>query len=179
MSLPHAVLGLLSFQPTTGYDLAQRFDKSLSNAWHASHSQIYPALARLQGDGMVEVVGEGARGSKTYAVTDAGHEELRRWLLETPPVRTQRNETAVRWFLLFLLPPDQRRVVLERELAEVEGRAGEYREIAAAIDATPQGSPFRPTLDLGARTSKVMADWLREQLAALGRASPPGRRGRR
>ena len=46
MSLRHALLGLLAVQPATGYELAQKFDASLGTAWHASHSQIYPELAR-------------------------------------------------------------------------------------------------------------------------------------
>ena len=53
--------GMLAVRPGTGYELAQRFDGSMSNAWHASHSQIYPELAKLSELGMVEVVGEGAR----------------------------------------------------------------------------------------------------------------------
>ena len=65
------MLGLLSQQPGTGYELTQRFDRSLTNAWHASHSQIYPELAKLQEQGLVEVIGEGARNSRTYAITDA------------------------------------------------------------------------------------------------------------
>src|SRR4029079_18379133 len=79
MSLRHALLGLLAVAPATGYELAQKFDVSMGTAWHASHRQIYPELARLHEAGMVEVVGEGARNSRTYAVTDAGREEIRAW----------------------------------------------------------------------------------------------------
>jgi PadR family transcriptional regulator AphA len=165
MSLRHAVLGLLATQPSTGYELAQRFDASLANAWHAGHSQIYPELARLEEAGMIEVVGEGARRSRTYGITGAGHAELRRWLLETPPNRAQRNETAVRWFLVALLDPADRRVVLERELEHAEAYAEMLRETAQRIDAAG-GHPFRPTVDLGLRTTAVMREWLSEQLAA-------------
>src|SRR3954447_12950870 len=91
MSLRHAVLGLLAVEPATGYELAHKFDVSLSTAWHASHSQIYPELARLAEAGMVEVVGEGARNSRTYAVTDRGREELRAWMLTSDANRSQRN----------------------------------------------------------------------------------------
>lgn len=175
MSLRHAVLGLLASQPSTGYELASRFEQSLANAWHASHSQIYPELARLQDAGMVEVVGEGARGSRTYAVTDAGRAELRRWMLDEEPRRHQRNETGVRWFLMFLLPPDERRVVLERELAEVAGVRRMLEETAARLDANPQPTPFRPTVDLGLRTTAAMHAWLQEQLDALGGAKPAAR----
>jgi DNA-binding PadR family transcriptional regulator len=167
MSLRHAVLGLLATEPSTGYELARKFDVSLANAWHASHSQIYPELARLEEAGMVEVVGEGARNSRTFGITGAGREELRRWLVETEPNRAQRNETAVRWFLVALLDPADRRAVLERELEHAEAYAAMLREISERI-GEPGGHPFAPTVDLGLRTTTVMREWLREQLADAG-----------
>ena len=174
MSLRHAVLGMLATQPATGYELAQRFDASLAHAWHASHSQIYPELGRLLDEGLIEVVGEGPRRSRTYAVTSTGRDELRSWLLDREPVRSQRNETAVRWFLMALLDPEDRRAVLERELAHVDAYAAMLGATAKKIDATPGPHPFRPTVDLGLRTSAVMREWLEEQLAA----TEPKRRGR-
>ena len=112
---------------------------------------------------MVEVVGEGARNSRTYAVTDAGHDEIRRWLLESEANRAQRNETAVRWFLLGLLEPDDRRAAVERELAFAEEYFTNLQAIAAQLDALPHKHPFRGTVELGLRTSTVMQQWLREQ----------------
>ena len=163
MSLRHALLGLLAVAPATGYELAQKFEVSMGTAWHASHSQIYPELARLHEAGMVEVVGEGARNSRTYAVTDAGHEEIREWLLEGEANRAQRNETAVRWFLLGLLEPDDRRAAVERELAFAEEYVTNLQAIADQLDALPHKHPFRGTVELGLRTSTVMRQWLREQ----------------
>jgi PadR family transcriptional regulator, regulatory protein AphA len=167
MSLRHAVLGLLATEPSTGYELARKFDVSLANAWHAGHSQIYPELARLEEAGMIEVVGEGARRSRTFGITGAGREELRRWMLETEPNRSQRNETAVRWFLVALLDPADRRAVLERELEHAEAYGAMLRDTAERIDAAG-GHPFRPTVELGLRTTTVMREWLREQLDAAG-----------
>jgi PadR family transcriptional regulator, regulatory protein AphA len=164
MSLRHAVLGLLTFKPGTGYELTQWFESSLANAWHASHSQIYPELAKLEAEGLAEIVGEGPRRSKTYAATDAGREELRRWLMETEPNRAQRNETALRWFLVFMLAPEQRRAVLERELEFGLAAAEQRREMAAQLDAEGKTGGFRPLLDLAHRMDDVMAEWLREQI---------------
>jgi PadR family transcriptional regulator, regulatory protein AphA len=166
MSLRHAVLGLLALQPSNGYELTQRFDRSLSNAWHASHSQIYPELARLEAAGMVEVVGEGARRSRTWAVTGAGREELRRWMVETEPHRGQRNESMVRLFLASLLEPDERRAVLERDLRYVDEQAAVLRAVAEQIDATPGATAFRPVVELGLRVDDVMRTWLQEQIEA-------------
>lgn len=167
MSLPHAILGLLALEPTTGYELTQRFERSLSHAWHASHSQIYPELSRLEAQGMVEVVAEGSRRSRTWAVTDAGGAELRRWLTEENPVRHQRNPTALRWFLLSLLDAGDRRMVLERELAHVRAEADRLRAVAEDIDRFGRPDWFRATVDLGLRIDAVTVEWLSEQLAAL------------
>src|SRR3954451_7220757 len=163
MSLRHAVLGLLSATPGSGYELTQWFDRSLNHAWHASHSQIYPELAKLEAEGLAEVIGEGARRSKTYAVTEAGQDELRRWLLETEPNRAQRNETALRWFLVFRLDAEDRRTVLEKELGFVEAAAAQRRALAAQLDAEGKTGGFRPVLDLAERVDPAMISWLRDQ----------------
>ena len=170
MSLRHAVLGLLAVEPATGYDLAQKFDSSLANAWHASHSQIYPELARLEAEGMVEVVARGARNSRTWAVTQDGRAELRRWLVEVPPSRVQRNESAVRTFLApRLLEPADARIALERDLVDVVAMQATLEDIRERIAAagTQATSPFAPAVDLGLRINAVMEEWLHDQLAAL------------
>ncbi|WCB94640.1 transcriptional regulator [Baekduia alba] len=172
MSLRHAMLGLLAVEPATGYDLTRKFDKSISNAWHASHSQIYPELAKLEDAGMVEVVSEGARRSKTWALTDAGREELRRWLVEVEPSRQQRNESALRTFLApRLLAPEDARIALQRDLDYVLEQRVVLLAIKQAIEEGGISSPFEPAVDLGLRISPVMEGWLRDQLAALPRSS--------
>jgi len=164
MSLPHAVLGLLAVAPGTGYDLTRRFEASLSHAWHASHSQIYPELARLQDRGLVHEAGRGARGSRTWAITDEGRAELDRWLLEVQPNRSQRNETALRWFLLPLLPADQRRTALEREIADIVDSTAFLQASATGDADAGDDHPFRATAQLGLRINDVTLGWLREQL---------------
>jgi PadR family transcriptional regulator AphA len=165
MSLPHAVLGLLAVAPGTGYDLTRRFEASLSHAWHASHSQIYPELARLEGRGLVHETGRGARRSRTWAITDQGRAELNRWLIEVQPNRSQRNETALRWFLLPLLPVDQRRPALEREIADIVDSTAFLQASSAGDGDAEDDHPFRATAQLGLRINDVMLTWLREQLA--------------
>ena len=57
--------------------------------------------------GLIEQTGAGARNSKTYAVTEAGLAEIRRWLRETQPDRRVRSDAALRTFFLWLLEPDE------------------------------------------------------------------------
>jgi PadR family transcriptional regulator AphA len=170
MSLRHSILGLLTLAPSNGYELTRRFDDTLRNAWHASHSQIYPELAKLEAEGLIEVVGEGARGSRTYAATEAGRAEVRRWMVEESPERQQRNVTAVRWFLAFLLPDDEREAYFASELAKLEEVDAYMREQRDELDKLGKKGGFRPVLELGLEMQAVMLAWLREQ---AGASAPP------
>jgi PadR family transcriptional regulator, regulatory protein AphA len=165
MSLRHAILGLLARRPSTGYELTRAFDRSLRSSWHASHSQIYPELAKLEAVELVEVVGRGARRSKTYALTPAGHDELRRWLVEAEPDRSQRNESSLRLFLTPLLDASDRRAAYERDLAHVEGELAMLRELRAEVEGAPGPQAFAPQIDLGIRINTVLDEWLRDQLS--------------
>jgi DNA-binding PadR family transcriptional regulator len=87
-------MALLDATPMTGYTLAKQFDQSAAYVWHAPHSQIYPELRRLEADGLIAGQDEprGTLGTKrTYAITEAGRTELRRWAQEVTPVTGQRD----------------------------------------------------------------------------------------
>ena len=83
-TLAHGLLGLLAAREMTGYELTQAFDVSLGHVWSASHSQIYPELAKLQTAGLIRHTESGPRGSKRYSITDEGRAEVRRWLRQPP-----------------------------------------------------------------------------------------------
>jgi DNA-binding PadR family transcriptional regulator len=79
MSLRFALLAVLSAEPMTGYDLLQFFDASVAFMWHAPHSNIYPELRRMEGEGLLasDELPRGERGVKRlYRLTDSGYEEL-------------------------------------------------------------------------------------------------------
>src|SRR6476646_1767123 len=107
MSLSHALLGLLAVAPASGYELTKEFERDLGRyAWQAGHTSIYPELGKLAARGLVHVTHEGARGAKTYDITQAGRGELRSWLLRPPSSgATVRNEQVLRMFLLSALEP--------------------------------------------------------------------------
>ena len=48
MRLRHAILGLLSHQPQSGYDLNRAFTSSVVYFWYADQSQIYRTLTALR-----------------------------------------------------------------------------------------------------------------------------------
>src|SRR5713226_2899850 len=92
MSLRHALLGSLTTEPASGYQLAQEFGEAMGWFWYAAHSQIHPELRRLEEEGLAssELSGADGRGKRVYSITRAGRAELDRWLTaetEYPPVR--------------------------------------------------------------------------------------------
>jgi PadR family transcriptional regulator AphA len=101
--LSRALLGLIAAEPMSGYGLARLFERTLARAWPARHPQIYPALAELERQGLLRVIETGPRHRKTYAVTEDGLAEAQKWLRETTPDRTVRNETILRLFMLWLV----------------------------------------------------------------------------
>lgn len=87
MSIKHVILGYISWQPATGYDLKQIFSNTESLSWSGNSNQIYRALVELHDDGFVEVetVAQKKRpDKKLYSITATGREALRRWTLERP-----------------------------------------------------------------------------------------------
>ncbi|MFA7945114.1 PadR family transcriptional regulator [Pseudomonas brenneri] len=82
MSIQHALLTSLLEKPSTGYELANRFDRSIGYFWQATHQQIYRELGRMVSAGWL-VAQDGPeddkRRKKTYQVLPAGRAELMRW----------------------------------------------------------------------------------------------------
>ncbi|HEY4410269.1 MAG TPA: helix-turn-helix transcriptional regulator [Acidimicrobiia bacterium] len=51
-----AILGLLTEAPLHGYELKKRLGETLGHVWGVSYGSLYPALARLERMGAIEVV---------------------------------------------------------------------------------------------------------------------------
>jgi DNA-binding PadR family transcriptional regulator len=94
MSLQHALLTSLLEMPSTGYDLARRFDRSIGYFWRATHQQIYRELGRMAEAGWVVSVDNGdsqGRRKKLYHVLPAGRKELVKWVSEPALAKEHRS----------------------------------------------------------------------------------------
>lgn len=173
MSLRYALLGLLAEEPASGYELTKKFERALQRyAWHAKHSQIYPELTKLADAGLVEVVEEGARGRRTYAVTDEGRADLRHWLVNPPTAYDVRNELVLRLFFVSTLDNDEARGLL-RTLADESAR--ELAALQEAVDKSDAHNtelvPGRLAAEYGLRSYQTIHDWALWALDRLDRSS--------
>ncbi len=175
MALRYALLGLLNDHPSSGYELTQLFAEGIgAYAWSAKHSQIYPELRKLATDGQIEMVEEGARGRKTYAITEAGRQTLRDWLLAGPSATGGvRNEYVLRLFLLSALEPDEAISVLQRTAdhaeQQIEMLTTEYDHARARRDDITSYGALAAKYGLYAhRATADWATWAIRELRDLG-----------
>jgi DNA-binding PadR family transcriptional regulator len=81
--LGYALLGLLQPRPSSGYDLRKIFSSTSMKTYSDSPGAIYPALRRLERDGMIRGTveeGSGLRRRQVFRVTPKGLAELKRWI---------------------------------------------------------------------------------------------------
>jgi len=166
--LSRALLGLIAAEPMSGYGLARLFERTLARAWPARHPQIYPALAGLESEGLLRVSETGHRRRKTYAVTEHGVAEVQRWLSETTPDRTVRNETILRLFMLWLVDASEAVAFFEAEIDSHRERLEGFEQTLADDErerrrhGTARGGPaFCASLALewGIRYEREYIDW--------------------
>lgn len=94
MSIEHAILGLLSVNPLSGYDIKKMFEGSAALYWSGNNNQIYKTLIKLHQEGLVsrEVqIQTSSPTRKIYSLTEAGLAELRRWVFTNPEIPQVRN----------------------------------------------------------------------------------------
>jgi PadR family transcriptional regulator AphA len=172
--LGNLLLGLLTAGERTGYELTREFDVRLANVWAASHSQIYPELAKLETAGLIRKTDAGPRGSQRYAITATGETAVRTWLSETNPVENPRTEWMVRVFFLGLLPPERSRVYLEEQQRRHITKLERYREYAQHCSIDDEETRWsRIALEAGMRHEAAMADWAAWAITELHRSSTP------
>ena len=94
-----AILGLLKELPLHGYELKKRLNDTLGHVWGVSYGSLYPALARLERMGAIEVVDPPpapAAGSIPMPATGSIAGEAAAARLRRPLRRSGRTKKAYR-----------------------------------------------------------------------------------
>ena len=98
MSLSYVLLTSLLEKPSTGIELARRFDRSMGFFWNATHQQIYRELSAMLKKAWISTLeDEDPHGrKKTYQVERLGREQLAHWMVQQSPPAQLREELMVR-----------------------------------------------------------------------------------
>ncbi|MBB4889590.1 PadR family transcriptional regulator [Streptomyces netropsis] len=132
MSLPHAILTALLEKPSSGLELARRFDKSIGYFWSATHQQIYRELGKLEQAGLIRALPSDAptRGQKKeYEVLPAGRAELTAWTARAEDPKPIRDPLLLRMRAAGVVGVQGLEAELRRHLALHRQQLATYTEI--------------------------------------------------
>jgi DNA-binding PadR family transcriptional regulator len=166
-----AVLGALSVDSLTGYEVRQVITTVLGHFWHESFGQIYPCLADLEAEGLVRTSPGERANSRRYEITDAGRERLAVLLAEPPVPQPPRNGTLLRVFFGSAQPPEDLAALLDEQEAEAHARLATYAGIRAELateDTYLEQVPYwLATVRAGELSTQAHLQWLAETRAGL------------
>jgi len=144
MTLDYAILGLLSWQPFSGYDLKKVFEESPVYYWSGNNNQIYRTLLDLHRDGLVtkEVIPqENLPARKVYRSTPQGEALLRQWVLTIPELPQRKHAFLLQLGWADRLSPTELDALLEQYQEEMQALA----VIARARSTNNPHQPSRTT----------------------------------
>lgn len=171
----YAVLGALTVEPMSGYDLKRFFEQGVSFFWTESYGQIYPILKQLKAERLVaDADGEprtaAARAGAAhprravYAITPAGRDALARWLSEpAEPQAARRLEILLKLFFARQGGRDAAARLVAEFRAHHAALLATYAATEARLRAEHAAHPDLPfwllTLSYGQHVSAALVAW--------------------
>ena len=144
MSVKYVVLGYLSWQPASGYDLKKIISESETLPWSGNSNQIYKALVELHDEGLVTQEIEQTDklpARKIYSITDKGREKLVTWSQEPPFAPQFRKPFLAQLMWADKLTPQQIDQLLDEYLNAVGEKLFMVRVQADRKPNTPDRTP--------------------------------------
>jgi DNA-binding PadR family transcriptional regulator len=168
-----AILGFLYEEPLHGYELKERIRTLTGHVKPVSDGALYPAIARLERDGMLErrtEPGAAAAPKQVLSLTGKGTAALMQNLREPTEVEiTDRNRYfTVLAFLRHLDDPAAQAAVLRRRLDFLQQPASFFTSGGRLVRSKEVADPFRQGMFAIAKaTGRAEKEWLEKTIADL------------
>ena len=125
-TLRYVLLGLLSKQDLTGYDIKKLFEQEVGDFWCARHSQVYPELRKLEESGQITSY-TGTVGTKLqkkyYRLAPTGEKRLQEWLVQPlGDMMPTRDEFTMKLYLIRSRKDPQLRQLFQADIRRHEER---------------------------------------------------------
>ncbi|MGE6630613.1 PadR family transcriptional regulator [Bacillus sp. NPDC077027] len=171
----YAILGILTTDCKSGYDIKQLIDKSFHHFWKVSYGQIYPTLKLIVQEGLAEVISSATSGrsdKNEYHLTSKGIDTLKHWLeqpLDQLPV--ERNEVLLKLFFGQYLTDEKKISLLQNYQQRLDIRFQTYTMIEQNImnlySNDDDATYWLFTLDYGKRVTKSAIEWCEATIHTL------------
>jgi DNA-binding PadR family transcriptional regulator len=126
-----SLLGFLSDQPHTGWELLQVVEQGLSRFWNVTPSHVYRELRALEERGLVRAGARGPRERRPFTITAAGRRAFQDWIRTEPGPEQIRMPLLVKLWFGQHLDPQTLTEFLEASRADHEQRLRLYERLAA------------------------------------------------
>lgn len=162
------ILGLLSHEELTGYEIKKRMDTALKYFWGASYGSIYPTLSDLVSRGLALKRGseENRRGKLIYTITDAGRAYLIEWLEQPAELDELRYETLLKLFFgseagegQAIAHIDAFREKIEKEMPYL---LGARQALENSLTEDEAHKYYLLTVEFGIKTYSAYLEWCRK-----------------
>ena len=167
-NLGFALIGLLHQGPMSGYDLRKVFAETALGSYSSSPGAIYPALRRLEEQGLVEGENDHTRKlrpKRLYRPTPAGTARICNWLgqsIEPSDVASHFDELMLRFAFHGILESNPATHRFLSELAEALDR--HVKELRTQRKLFPAEAPVqsRLALEAGIEQYRAAYRWARK-----------------
>jgi PadR family transcriptional regulator AphA len=146
MDVKTVCLGMLTDGPASGYDMKKCFESTFGHFFPAGYGSIYPALATLARDGLVEleeIPQEGKPDRKVYSITSNGRDALDKALTNPNPTHRVRSEFLAMMCFAHLMSDEQINEVIDNKIHELNELMQIINELPTDVDGPmPKGTRF-------------------------------------
>ncbi len=165
LSIQTAILGFLMEGSLSGYDIKTRFESSVSHFFEASFGGIYPALHRMDRDGLVtkDVIAQDGRPNKNlFTITEAGRQAFHLQLESALQPELIRSDFLLRVFFGRHVAREQFIRWLEEERDRVVEKLLNLSGLGAQF---PAMEPYeRKTLEYGLSQYEAQLRWVNQEI---------------
>ena len=169
----YAVLGLVAYRESSGYDLAQAAKRGVGYIWAPSRSQIYKVLRRLEDAGLVAqrpVAQRGRPDKVVYRITAAGRAALVAWVEEVEDEPTGGPSVFLLKFLFaWAAPPEAAFAQLDAYERHLKRTVAHFEQ---RVQQLPADDPPHSLAALrhGIARGKTTLEWIEKTRKTLKRS---------
>jgi DNA-binding PadR family transcriptional regulator len=167
------ILGLLSEEPLSGYDIKKLIDIRFRFFWSEAYGQIYPTLKRMVHNGLIQALSQNKdnRGKQRYAITLLGKEALHVWQVQEPEKESLRLELLLNMY--FSLGNDPK--ILINYVKSFQSNHSQdlmilnafKKELSSIPDPFQNHQNILSVIEFGVKTNMAYLQWCQETLNQL------------